>query len=54
MSHEYSDTLTIFLLKGIRPEKYRDRADVRHSGKIDIGAMTDAELLAIAEDPSAS
>ncbi len=29
---EYSDTLIIFLLKGARPEKYRERADVQHSG----------------------
>lgn len=30
----YSDTLLIFLLKARRPEKYRERVDVRHSGKI--------------------
>lgn len=29
---EYSDTLLIFLLKGARPEKYRERIDARHSG----------------------
>lgn len=52
VEHEYSDVLTIFLLKGIRPEKYRDRADVRHSGKIDVSALTDAELLAITESQS--
>ena len=28
----YSDTLLIFLLKGRRPEKFRDRTDQRHSG----------------------
>lgn len=27
----YSDTLLIFLLKGIRPEKYRERLDVTRS-----------------------
>lgn len=27
---EYSDTLLIFALKGLRPEKYRDRYDVKH------------------------
>lgn len=53
IEHEYSDTLAIFLLKGIRPEKYRERADVRHSGKIDVGALSDAELLAITEAQSA-
>jgi len=31
---KYSDTLLIFLMKGANPEKYRDRADVRHSGEI--------------------
>lgn len=29
VEHEYSDTLAIFLLKGIRPEKYRERSDVK-------------------------
>jgi hypothetical protein len=29
---EYSDTLLIFLLKGARPEKYRERRDVEMSG----------------------
>lgn len=28
----YSDTLLIFLLKGLRPDKYRERYDMRHSG----------------------
>ena len=46
---EYSDTLLIFQLKGIRPEKYRDRADVRHSGKIDVSGLSDDELRAITE-----
>ena len=31
---EYSDTLTIFLLKGGRPEKFRER--VEHSGKVEV------------------
>jgi len=31
---EYSDTLAIFLLKGGKPEKYKDR--VEHSGQVDI------------------
>lgn len=34
---EYSDTLLIFLLKGAKPEKYRERFDVRGS------ALPDAE-----------
>lgn len=29
---EYSDTLLIFLMKGARPEKYRERHDHSHSG----------------------
>lgn len=29
---EYSDTLTIFLLKGGKPEKYRDNARFEHTG----------------------
>lgn len=33
---EYSDTLAIFLLKGGKPEKYKER--VEHSGQIDIAA----------------
>lgn len=30
---EYSDTLTIFLLKGARPEKYRERVSTELTGK---------------------
>lgn len=29
---KYSDTLLIFLLKGARPEKFRDNATIRHTG----------------------
>ncbi|HEX6937920.1 MAG TPA: hypothetical protein VF158_00810, partial [Longimicrobiales bacterium] len=29
----YSDTLLIFLLKGARPERYRDRQQLEHVGK---------------------
>jgi len=29
---EYSDTLLIFLLKGMRPEKYRERSEVKMPG----------------------
>lgn len=31
--HEYSDTLLIFLLKAVRPEKFRERYEVKHEGK---------------------
>lgn len=30
---EYSDTLLIFLLKGARPEKYKERISAEHTGK---------------------
>lgn len=31
VEHEYSDTLMMFLLKGARPERYRDRQETRHT-----------------------
>jgi len=31
VEHEYSDTLLIFLLKGVRPEKYRERNETKHT-----------------------
>ena len=37
---EYSDTLLIFLLKGVRPEKYRERFDVK--GELSIAPLTKA------------
>lgn len=44
---QYSDTLLIFLLKGHNPERYKDRAQVEHMGKIEIDDAKDrlAELL---------
>lgn len=36
VEHEYSDTLLIFLLKGKRPEVYRDRVEAKHSGAVDL------------------
>lgn len=33
---EYSDTLLIFTLKALKPDKYRDNAKVEHSGGIDL------------------
>jgi hypothetical protein len=32
---DYSDTLLIFLLKAKRPEVYRDRTEVKHTGQVD-------------------
>lgn len=42
VEHEYSDTLLIFLLKGAKPEKYRERSDVRSevNGKVTVEAVT--------------
>jgi hypothetical protein len=47
-----SDTLLIFLLKGAKPEKYRERMDLKHSGEIAIGEIADrarAKLAAIVD-----
>nr|WP_263413504.1 DUF1804 family protein [Terriglobus aquaticus] len=35
-TREYSDTLLIFLLKGAKPETYRDNAKVEHAGGVGI------------------
>jgi hypothetical protein len=46
----YSDRLLEFMLKARRPEKYRDRVDVKHSGKVerrvkvDLAKLDDEEL----------
>lgn len=49
---EYSDTLLIFLLKGARPEKYRERNEITGSGggPIVIRQFTDALNTAYAAD----
>jgi hypothetical protein len=47
---KYSDTLLIFLLKGAAPEKYRDRMEMRHSGRV----QTLADLVATARDDARS
>jgi hypothetical protein len=41
---QYSDTLLIFLLKGVAPEKYRERVDI--SGSLDHKLAAQAEELA--------
>jgi len=38
---EYSDTLTIFLMKAARPEKYRERLDHKH----EFSSLTDSEII---------
>ncbi len=45
--HDYSDTLLIFLLKGARPEKYRERYE--HSGP-DGGPIQMSQYARIVED----
>lgn len=44
----YSDTLLIFLLKGIRPEKYRERASVNVDARVSVPEAQEAirQLLA--------
>lgn len=45
---KFSDTLLIVLLKGVMPEKYKDRQDIKHSGglahKHDLTSLSDDEL----------
>lgn len=36
---KYSDTLTIFLLKGRRAEKFRDNSSLNVSGGLDLGGL---------------
>lgn len=45
MVRKYSDTLLIFLLKGARPEKFRDRYEHtgRDGGPIEVSQLTPAE-----------
>lgn len=43
---EFSDTLLIFLLKGIRPEKYRERQHIEHEGRLILSHLSDDELSA--------
>lgn len=38
---EYSDSLMTLLLKAHRPDKYRERTDVQHSGKIEVEYTND-------------
>ena len=33
---KYSDTLAMFLLKAHRPERFRERTEVKHTGEVDI------------------
>lgn len=46
---KYSDTLLIFLLKGLRPEKFRERHSHEHSGPdggpVEVRQLSDDELV---------
>lgn len=39
---KYSDTLLIVMLKARAPEKYRERYDMKHGGKVDHNVTMDA------------
>lgn len=43
---EYSDTLTIFLLKAHNPEKYRENSKVELSGHLSTSDMSDEDIRA--------
>lgn len=45
----YSDSLLMFLLKAHAPEKYRERSQVEHAGKVDVRTLSDDELRAIVD-----
>ncbi len=51
---KYSDVLLIFLLKGLRPDRYRERVDVRSVlAHLDVSQLPDALVarLAAGENP---
>jgi CelD/BcsL family acetyltransferase involved in cellulose biosynthesis len=41
---EYSDTLLIFLLKGVRPQKYRELRHTEHTGRVELAARPFKDL----------
>lgn len=47
---DYSDQLLTFFLKAARPEKYRERADVRVTGEVDLAAAIRARRKALNVD----
>ncbi len=50
MVTEYSDILTIFLLKGLRPDRYRERVEVRGGlAHLDLRQLPDELLQRIAQ-----
>lgn len=46
---EYSDQLMTLLLKAHRPDKYRERVDMKHSGKVEVEGLKEIALAQIAE-----
>ena len=40
-----SDTLLIFMLKAHRPDKYRERLDLTHNGKLDLTTVITREVI---------
>ncbi len=48
---KFDSTLLIFLLKGARPEKYRERFDTKLSGSLDLGTVVAAAHTAALGEP---
>jgi hypothetical protein len=48
-ARKQSDVLMIFLLKAHKPEKYREKVNLHHSGKIDVTRLSDEELQRIVD-----
>lgn len=42
---DYSDTLLVLLLKGAKPEQYRERQEVKHGGHMMFTTLTDEQKL---------
>lgn len=53
MERTFSDTLLIFLLKGVRPDKYRDNAKVEHSGAVGLTVRYENDWRGGGEDEGA-
>lgn len=51
-ARKQSDVLMIFLLKAHKPEKYREKVNLHHSGKIDVTRLSEEELKDIIEAES--
>lgn len=41
---EYSDTLLMFMTKARKPDVYRERTEIKHTGEITIKSLTDEQL----------